>query len=186
MDDVGLKAERLLAEFGSLASVVAASPARQSKPLGHDATAVERIGSFRAAMIHLLRSDMADRPLLAQRDRLESYLHASLAFTPVEQLRALHLDGAHRLIADDLIGHGTPRHVRASPRIVLARSLEVEAVSLILVHNHPGGSLVPSADDLAFTRRIAELAEGLEIDLVDHIIVAAEGSFSFAKAGLLA
>ena len=55
---------------------------------------------------------------------------------------------------------------------------------MVLVHNHPSGVTDPSAEDLAFTERLAQAGELLGIFLLDHVIVGADGYFSCLDAGL--
>jgi DNA repair protein RadC len=73
----------------------------------------------------------------------------------------------------------------ADPRLIFKKALELEAVKLILYHNHPSGSLHPSGQDIELTTKIREAARYLDIKLTDHIIVSEEGYFSFADKGLL-
>ncbi len=71
------------------------------------------------------------------------------------------------------------------PRLVFGVALQAAAPAIIIAHNHPGGSLFPSPEDRALTRRLREGAEILRIRLVDHVILTARGAFSFAQEGLL-
>jgi DNA repair protein RadC len=70
-------------------------------------------------------------------------------------------------------------------RQVFALAVREGAAAMILVHNHPSGDPSPSAEDLDFTRTVADAGRTLGLPLVDHVIVAHEGSFSFLDAGLL-
>jgi DNA repair protein RadC len=73
----------------------------------------------------------------------------------------------------------------ADPRIILRKALEQDAVSLVLCHNHPSGSLRPSRADEQLTAKIKSAAALLDITVLDHIIVSEEGYFSFADEGLI-
>ena len=73
----------------------------------------------------------------------------------------------------------------ADPRLILKKALEENAVSIILCHNHPSGSLRPSRADEVLTEKIKNAALLFDIKLLDHIIVSKEGYFSFADNGLL-
>jgi DNA repair protein RadC len=73
----------------------------------------------------------------------------------------------------------------ADPRIILKKALEEEAVSLILCHNHPSGSLKPSRADEELTLKIKEASKFFDIKVLDHVIVSSEGYFSFADEGLI-
>jgi DNA repair protein RadC len=71
------------------------------------------------------------------------------------------------------------------PRRIFKKALEEEAVSLILCHNHPSGSLRPSKADKELTVKIKEGGRYFDIKVLDHIIVSEEGHFSFADEGIL-
>ena len=73
----------------------------------------------------------------------------------------------------------------ADPRIILKKALEENAVSLVLCHNHPSGSLKPSRQDEEITKKIKEAAKYFDIKVLDHIIVSDSGYFSFADEGIL-
>ena len=73
----------------------------------------------------------------------------------------------------------------ADPRIILKKALEENAVSLVLCHNHPSGSLKPSRQDEEITKKIKEAARYFDIKVLDHIIVSDSGYFSFADEGIL-
>ena len=70
-------------------------------------------------------------------------------------------------------------------RVLLRKALEVQAVGFILCHNHPSGALQPSQSDQETTTRVSRAAKCLDIKLLDHVIVSAQGYFSFADHGML-
>ncbi|HVK49724.1 MAG TPA: DNA repair protein RadC [Pseudobacter sp.] len=70
-------------------------------------------------------------------------------------------------------------------RVVMKKALETEAVKMILFHNHPSGSLQPSAADRSITSRIGEAAQLLDMEVLDHLIISDQGFYSFADMGLL-
>ena len=70
-------------------------------------------------------------------------------------------------------------------RLILRRALEEGAVSIIVFHNHPSGSLQPSKADEALTQKLNQAAKLMDIKLLDHVIVCDSGYFSFADEGLL-
>ena len=103
----------------------------------------------------------------------------------VEQFRVLFLDQRHGLIADELQQTGTVNEVAAYPRQILQRALNLGAVGLVLVHNHPSGNLKPSAGDIEITREIQRAAEVLGVALHDHLIVGPGGHVSLRQMGKL-
>ncbi len=152
-----------------------------ARETSHDV--VSLLDAHRALLAHCLRNRLADTPIIANGEALRQYLVATLADSTVEQLRALFLDAGNHLIVDDLIAKGDPGGVSVRPRAILNRALDVDAVALILVHNHPGGNTVPSRKDIQFTQRLAEAAHHLDIALHDHLIVAGPHCISLRARG---
>jgi DNA repair protein RadC len=95
------------------------------------------------------------------------------------------LNRANKINHFEIISQGGITGTVADPRIILKKALEEDAVSIILSHNHPSGSLKPSRADEAITAKIKEAASLLDIRVIDHIIVSDEGYYSFADEGLL-
>lgn len=149
------------------------------------APVADLILSARAVVEQALLEELQDRPILENGSVLERYLALSLAHQPVEQVRLLLLDARLQLIADEPLATGSAAEVPIYAREVARRCLDLGATGLILVHNHPSGQAQPGADDIAATRRLAETLRGLEIELWDHVVVAAGGSTSMRVAGLL-
>jgi len=102
-----------------------------------------------------------------------------------EVFAVLFLNRANKINHFEIVSKGGITGTVADPRIILRKALEEEAVSIILCHNHPSGSLKPSRADEELTKKIKEAASYLDIKLLDHIIVSDEGYFSFADEGLL-
>ena len=84
-----------------------------------------------------------------------------------------------------MVHEGTINESPVYPRLIVETALRHKANSVILAHNHPGGSLNPSKADVDATRRIAAALEAISIKVVDHIIVCGGKYVSFAERGLL-
>jgi DNA repair protein RadC len=108
-----------------------------------------------------------------------------MAHRETEQFRVLYLDRKNVLIADEAQASGTVDHVPVYPREVVKRALELNASSLILVHNHPSGNPDPSDNDISMTNRIVDAARALGISVHDHIVIGAERDASFKALGLI-
>ena len=123
--------------------------------------------------------------LLATQGDASAYFARRLAGLPYERLYAAHLDGAGRVLGET-VADGDPGHVPLDLRRVIADALRLDARTLVLAHNHPGGCDAPSREDLIATRRLAEVANALRIRLADHLIVLPDGgTLSFRALGLL-
>lgn len=96
-----------------------------------------------------------------------------------EHLIALYLDTQNRIIEQRTVFIGTVQRSIAEPREILYYACKNMATSIILVHNHPSGSLVPSHMDEMFTKQIKQSCDCIGIVCLDHLIVTREGYFSF-------
>ena len=90
---------------------------------------------------------------------------------------ALFLDSRNRLLGESEIYRGTLNRAAVEPRALLKEALLRDAAGLVLFHTHPSGDPAPSAEDLAFTRRLARSGELLGVRLVDHLIVGSPSAY---------
>jgi DNA repair protein RadC len=102
-----------------------------------------------------------------------------------EIFAVLFLNRANKINHFEVISEGGMTGTVADPRIILRKALEEDAVSIILCHNHPSGSLKPSRADEELTLKIKEAARYFDIKVLDHLIVSEDGYFSFADEGIL-
>ncbi|MGE0224300.1 MAG: DNA repair protein RadC [Acetobacteraceae bacterium] len=179
-------ARALLGRFGSFGRAIAAPLPELLRVQGLGEAGAAALKVVQAASLRLVRAQLAnDQPLLSSWDQLMTYLTAALAHETVEQVRVLFLDNRNRLLADEILGHGTINHAPVYPREVVKRALERNAAALILVHNHPSGDPTPSRGDIAMTREVKRAAEALGLVLHDHIVIGGERWVSFRAQDLL-
>lgn len=95
------------------------------------------------------------------------------------------LNSANKVIKTEKISEGSLDASIVHPREVFKVAIESSAKSIILVHNHPSGSLQPSNEDINVTRKLIEAGKILEIKVLDHIIIAGESYFSFFEMGVV-
>jgi DNA repair protein RadC len=103
----------------------------------------------------------------------------------LEQFKVLFLNRANRVLCIYNVSSGGITGTVADPRLIYTAALRVNAVSLILAHNHPSGSLKPSRADEELTQKIKGAGAFLDIKVLDHLIISSEGYYSFADEGLL-
>jgi len=113
------------------------------------------------------------------------YLQSLLQDHQHEVFAVLFLNRANKINHFQVISEGGMTGTVADPRIILKKALEENAVSIILCHNHPSGSLKPSRADEELTQKIKEAARFFDIKVLDHLIVSEDGYFSFADEGIL-
>lgn len=103
-----------------------------------------------------------------------------------EEFRVLHLSKANEVMSEQLVGKGGLDATVVDVRLIIREALQLSASSIACVHNHPSGTLRPSPQDIALTRKLKEAAAIFDIRLLDHIIISAgKGYFSFADEGIL-
>lgn len=126
-----------------------------------------------------------EKPVIRQSRDVAVYLQVQLKDYSHEVFGVIFLNRANKINQFEIISQGGITGTVADPRVILKKALEAEAVSMVLCHNHPSGSLKPSRADEELTHKIKEAARFLDIAVIDHIIVSNEGYYSFADDGLL-
>ena len=101
-----------------------------------------------------------------------------------ERFACSFLDNSNRIIATKVISTGTVNEAPVFPREILKSALLYDSSSVILAHNHPGGSLSPSPQDISVTKLVGDTLATIKISVVDHIIVGDDSFTSFAEKGL--
>ncbi|MBO9432574.1 DNA repair protein RadC [Ruegeria sp. R13_0] len=183
--DVKPLAKRLLAEFGDLNGVIAASKYRILQVEGATDWVYYHLRVVEAFGHRMAQAQVMKRDVVSSWEALVTYCRTAMAHREVEQFRVLYLDRKNVLIADEEQARGTVDHVPVYPREVVKRALELNASSLILVHNHPSGDPTPSKADIEMTERIQDACDTLGILIHDHVIVGKKEEYSFKSNGFL-
>ncbi len=97
---------------------------------------------------------------------------ASMTFLKKEQLRGLYLNSQFQLIHDEVISIGTLNSNLIHPREIFKPAIYHSAAAVIVAHNHPSGNLNPSLNDIEITKKLISVSKLLEIELLDHLIIA--------------
>lgn len=125
------------------------------------------------------------KPIISTSRDFANYLQVLFRDHNREVFAVAFLNQANKINHIEIISEGGITGTIADPRIILKKALEENAVSLVLCHNHPSGSLKPSRQDEEITRKIKEAAKFFDIKVLDHIIVSDAGYFSFSDEGIL-
>jgi len=159
----------------------------------NELTKVKGIGEAKAvtisAALELGRRRQAtgslQKKIITASNDIADYLMAKLKDYRHEVFAVMYLNRANKINHFEIVSEGGITGTVADPRIILKKALEEDAVSIILCHNHPSGSLKPSRADEDLTHKIKEAAKYFDIRVLDHMIVSDGGYFSFADEGLL-
>lgn len=150
----------------------------------------------REALLHVAEVELvykskvkaSERPVIsssADAADILRYLWEEGKLELVEQFKVLFLNRSNKVIAAYNISTGGITGTVADPRLILSAALKINAVSMILSHNHPSGSLKPSKADEELTYKIKCAAAYFDMKVLDHIILTEESYFSFADEGLM-
>lgn len=103
----------------------------------------------------------------------------------IEQFKIMLLNRANKVLGIFEVSTGGIAGTVADPKVIFGAALKGNGSSIILAHNHPSGNLQPSEADKQLTSKITQAGKFLDISVLDHIILTAEGYFSFADEGLM-
>lgn len=171
--------------FGDFNRVITAPEARLRDVSGVGDAVIVELKIVEAAAQRMARARVLQQHVVSSWDALLDYCHTTMAHRETEQFRVLYLDRKNVLIADEEQAKGTVDHVPVYPREVVKRALELNASSIIVVHNHPSGDPTPSGADIDMTNQIAAACEALSLTLHDHLIVGKSRELSFRAEGYL-
>lgn len=178
-------AKDILQRFGSLKEAIMARPDQLS--------GVDGVGPGVAAhwvLIQELFARVGETPArsrmpLSDPAEVAKAAMARIGSKGTEEFWAAFLDNRNRVIAWEQVSKGTVNATPVFPREIMARALALEASGIILAHNHPGGDPTPSREDVMLTGQIQETARGLDIRVLDHLIVTDHDYYSFNESGRL-
>ena len=163
------------------------APDRQDRFAGlrpSELSTAEKQSLVTLALGILKQRHRAGRTLSSPNDT-RAYLRLKLAERKAEVFGSFFLDNRHRVIEAVELFQGTIDGASIHPRVVVQRALEVNAAAVVFFHNHPSGVAEPSHADEAITRRLKDALALVDVRVLDHFVVAAGESISFAERGLI-
>ncbi len=122
--------------------------------------------------------------ITSSRDAFE-LLKGELMDLPHEEFWVLLLNRSHQVVKKKRVSEGGVSGTVADPKIIYKLALEELASGIIVAHNHPSGNLTASQSDIDLTRKLKEAGRFLEVQLLDHLIIANQKYYSFADEGLI-
>lgn len=181
--DVKPLAKVLLQRFGSLRAILDADLAQLREIEGMGNVAPIALKIIRETTSLYLEQGLAKGPRMDSVKLIAETWLARLGGLKVEVFEVMYLDTQYQLVHDGIvrIAEGTVDRAAVYPREVIAGALRHSASFIALAHNHPSGRCEPSEQDQRLTERIIEAAQPLGIRVLDHIIIAGNDYYSFAR-----
>lgn len=127
--------------------------------------------------------DVAETSKILSSKSTFDIMHPIIGELAHEEFWVLFLNNSLKVVYKSQLSKGGITGTLVDIRIVFKTAFENNATSIILVHNHPSGSLKPSAADIAITTKICKAGSTLDIDVLDHLIITENGYYSFKDEG---
>jgi len=179
-------AKHLIKKFHSLEGLASASLTELQQVAGiGPAKAVTLLAAFQ--LYRNLQKESAEKQILTFKDpvAVAEIYKPMLGHLKKESFYVILLDNAMKKIADFEITRGLLNASLVHPREVFNPAIKHSSKGIILIHNHPSGTLEPSAEDISITKKLVESGKILEIPVFDHLIISADGYYSFKENDLL-
>lgn len=159
---------------GSLTPLFAAS--------SHDKdTPPERCLVARELVKRFIGEELQHGCVLTQPEAARDFLHIHFAGQDYESFLTIYLDTMNRLITVEELFRGTLSETAVYPREIARSALRLNASSVIFAHNHPSHDSHPSLADRAMTKLLTKALALIDVEVLDHFIIAPNSTFSFAE-----
>ncbi len=178
-------AEELISECESLANISNIPASRLRMVAGLGAKRTERIQAAIEVGHRIASANRAVADSISSSEDVVRTMRPLLKELKHEECWALYLTNSNRIIERTRISQGGVQATVVDHRLIVKRALELLSTRLIIVHNHPSGSAKPSGADFEITKKIREATSLFDIQLLDHIIISANESYSFKSDGKL-
>ncbi|OJX29862.1 MAG: hypothetical protein BGO86_05350 [Chryseobacterium sp. 36-9] len=131
------------------------------------------------------QQEVLERQQISSSKDIFEILQPHLSDLPTEEFWAVFLNHQNKILYKTCLFRGGIASSVADVRVIFKTALEHFSTRIVIAHNHPAGSLKPSQQDIAITNKIKDAGKLLEIELLDHIIIAQNKFYSFKEEGIL-
>jgi DNA repair protein RadC len=179
------QAKEAIRRFKSLRGVLEASDSELQKIEGIGPHSVFGIKFTQAVAREFLKEKSIGKQLCSSSQEIFDYFYHSMRDLKKEIVKIVFLNSQNQIIDFRDFAQGTVDSSFIYPREIIEGAINCQAVSLIVVHNHPSGNPEPSESDKALTRDLVFAGSAMKINILDHIIIGDNRHFSFAAAGMI-
>lgn len=179
------QATTLMEEYGTLANIANTTTARLRMTAGLGVKLSERIQAAVELGCRVSEANRAIDEVISSSDDVVNIMRPLLKELKHEECWVLYLTNSNRIIERSRVSQGGIQATVVDHRLIVKRALELLSTRIIVLHNHPSGSATPSKADYELTKKVKEATSLFDIQLLDHIIISANDSFSFKSKGEL-
>jgi len=178
-------AHELLQKFGSLEQVFHASERELMQVNGVGARTAKFISQIPAIAGIYQRSIMGNSVILDSIEKIGEFATTLFGGKLVEEVYIISLAANKRLLRHDRVASGGVSDAPIYVRNIIDVVMTSKAHSVVMAHNHPSGELLPSADDVMVTQKVAAALKAMDAKLLDHVIVSGKKYVSLKKSGII-
>ncbi|MCV2886151.1 DNA repair protein RadC [Aestuariibacter sp. AA17] len=178
-------AQGVLSEFGSLYNFVSACQHDFLRASGVGIATYTKVQAFKEIIKRSYQEKLATQSAFESASDTRLFLMSQLREETNEVFAVLYLSSQHHLITFKKLFYGTITSASVHPRVIVQEGLACNAAAVILAHNHPSGVPEPSQADRRITHQIKQALSLVDINLLDHFVIGAGCSVSFAERGIL-
>ena len=176
--EVNIVAKTLLERFGDLGEIFYTDKYKLSVMMPEEKRVLEVLELLKQLISDILRTRIKNTNVISNRKELLDYLKFTMGGLDVEQCRLLLLNKKNIVLVDEVVSEGSLDVAPLYLREIIKKVLFYGAAAIIVVHNHPSGSPVPSENDWIITDKIIKACKVFDVSVHDHIIVTKDSYFS--------
>ncbi len=176
-------ASEIIDHFGNLKTLFSATEGEFCQIKGLGRAKYVQLQACLEMSQRYLAEQISQQDVMKNPTQVKQYVQSKLLGKPNEVFAALFLDNQHQVIAFEELFFGTINSSSVHPRVVIQRSLALNAAAIIVCHNHPSGVAEPSLSDIDITQTLKSALQLVDVRLLDHLVVAAHQVTSLAERG---
>ena len=176
--EANIVAKTLLERFGDLGEIFYTDKYKLSVMMPEEKRVLEVLELLKQLISDILRTRIKNTNVISNRKELLDYLKFTMDGLDVEQCRLLLLNKKNIVLVDEVVSEGSLDVAPLYLREIIKKVLFYGAAAIIVVHNHPSGSPIPSENDWIITDKIIKACKVFDVSVHDHIIVTKDSYFS--------
>ena len=173
-----------LARFGGLPGLVRASFGELCAQHGMGEAKAAQVKAALELGLRLISAQPEERATVRSPQDVSNLLLAEMGLLEQEHMRVVLLNTKNQVLAMPEVYKGSVNTAQVRVSELFREAIRAGCPAIIVVHNHPSGDPTPSHDDIEMTRQLIEAGKLLDIDVLDHIIIASQGVVSLRERGL--
>lgn len=178
-------ARDLLQQFHNLNGIFSADLKKMTSVQGMGISKYCQLQAVLEMSKRALGEDLQQSDNFCAPEQVKTYLRLQLSSLQREVFGIMFLDPQNRLISYEILFEGSLMQTSVHPREVVKRALGLNAATVILSHNHPGGKALPSTADKQLTQTLKQALGLVDVGVLDHVIVAGSEAYSFSEKKLI-